>query len=348
MTRPLATHRLPRWRNVSLLTAVAGLLIAGCTTGATEATEPASFMLPAATADAAVLASDRLVAPLDADLATDAPPPVLYQPGRAIPEPWASAPARRGNAPPPKISATSAIVVDEASMAVLYEHDPHLRRAPASLAKIPTAIIAAERGDLDALVTVDVDASTMRRSTVMGLRPEDEFTLLDLLYGLMLPSGNDAALAIARHLSGSEFAFAEEMTALTKRLGLQDSRFSNPHGLGSRSQYTTAYDLAAMSRYLMTFPVLAEIAGARSWVAEGARTIRMSTYNALLYTYAGADGLKTGYTRSAGKTYAGSATRDGHRIYVVLLDAPNREEDARRLLDWAFEAYSWPAPVVAR
>src|SRR5690606_3024489 len=113
---------------------------------------------------------------------------------------------------------------------VLYEKDAHTRRGPASLTKIVTAILAVEYGDLGDVLVTDVDAREMRRSTVMGLRPGDAFTLQDLLYGLMLPSGNDAALAIARHLAGSEERFAAQMTAFARRLGLEDSNFVNPHG----------------------------------------------------------------------------------------------------------------------
>ena len=181
----------------------------------------------------------------------------------------------------------------------------------------------------------------MRRSTLMGLEPGDEFTLRDLLYGLMLPSGNDAALAIARHVSGTEQAFAREMNAFARRLGLTDTHFSNPHGLGRRNHYTTAYDIAILARYLMTIPELREVVGAASWSANGSRTINMRSLNPLLWSYPGVDGVKTGYTWSAGRTIVASAVRDGRRIYVVLLDAPDRDGDARKLLEWTFESYEW-------
>lgn len=271
-----------------------------------------------------------------------------YELGAPVPAAWDTAPVRLPGRPPPPITAAAAVVLDEASLAVLYEHDAHERRAPASLTKIATAILAAEGGDLDEVVTVDVDGLNMGRSTVMGIIPGDEFTLRDLLYGLMLPSGNDAALAIARHLSGHESVFSEEMTALAWRLGLTDSTFTNPHGLGGAGHATTAYDLAVLSRYLMTFPDLAEIVAAKSWTAEGSRTIRMWTLNSLLHTYPGADGLKTGYTRRAGPTIAVSAVREGHRLYVVLLNAPNREAEAAALLDWAFASHVWPLPRPTR
>ncbi len=316
-----------------------GALLAGC---GREVLAPQPAPPVAATAEVAAR-----VAP---DTAEATPPPstARYELGTPVPAPWDTAPVRLLDRPPPEIGAAAAVVLDEASLGVLYDHYAHERRAPASLTKIATAILAAERGDLEEVVSIDVDGLNMGRSTVMGLIPGDEFTLRDLLYGLMLPSGNDAALAIARHISGSEVAFAEEMTALAWRLGLTDSTFTNPHGLGGTNHRTTAYDLAVLSRYLMTFPDLAEIVAARSWTAEGSRTISMWTLNSLLHTYPGADGLKTGYTRRAGPTIAVSAVRDGHRLYVVVLDSPTREADAAALLDWAFESHVWPLPRPTR
>ena len=181
----------------------------------------------------------------------------------------------------------------------------------------------------------------MRGSTVMGLLPGDRFPLRDLLYGLMLPSGNDAALAIGRHVAGTDEAFVGQMNGLLLRLGLADSHFANPHGLGGLDHMTSAYDLAMLSRYGMSLPGFREISTAPFWVAQGSRRIPLGNVNAFLYSYAGADGVKTGYTRRAGPTLASSATRDGHRLFAVILNSPSREDDARRLLDWAFTNFDW-------
>jgi D-alanyl-D-alanine carboxypeptidase len=243
------------------------------------------------------------------------------------------------------VSASAAAVIDEASGALLFGKDAHDRRAPASLTKIATAVIALERGDLDAVVDVDVDSRIMRGSTVMGLIPGDRFTLRDLLYGMMLPSGNDAALSIGRHLAGSDAAFVGEMNALAQRLGLWDTHFANPHGLGAREHLTSARDVAMLSRYAMSVPGFAELVGTASWTASGSREIPLSNINTFLFTYPGADGLKTGYTRRAGLTIAASAMREGHRVIVVLLNAPQREADAYALMDWAFATFQWPAPA---
>ena len=170
--------------------------------------------------------------PLFEDAARLAPADVVPL-GKAWPEAWAAAPTWIVGNNPPAVSAASVVILDEASLSVLYSYGAHERRAPASLTKMATAILAAERGNLDALVVSDIDAAAMPGSSLMGLHAGDQFTLRDLLFGLMLPSGNDASLAIARHLSGSDQAFALEMTNLARRLGLTDTRFANPHGLES-------------------------------------------------------------------------------------------------------------------
>jgi D-alanyl-D-alanine carboxypeptidase len=257
------------------------------------------------------------------------------------PAPWGSPPIALTTIQP-SVSAAAALVMDEASGAVLYEKDAHTRRGPASLTKIATAILAIESGDLDRWVDIDISASSLPGSTVMGLQEGDRFTLRDLLYGLMLPSGNDAALAIGRDVAGSDAAFVDAMNGLAERLGLANTHFVNPHGLGRGGHYGSAYDLAVLSRYAMTLPDFAALASARSWTAEGNRTIRMSNLNPMLGDYHGADGIKTGFTRGSGKTLVVSAVQDGHRVYVVLLNAPDREGDAVKLLDWAFAAHRWP------
>jgi D-alanyl-D-alanine carboxypeptidase len=254
---------------------------------------------------------------------------------------WATPPDRVNDAPPPAVSAMAAVVLDEASCAVLFDKDSDMHLAPASLTKIATALVAVQGTDLAATVTSDVDSRTMRGSTVMGLVPGDQFSLRDMLAGLLLPSGNDAALAIGRFVAGSDAAFVAQMNTLVAQLGLHDTHFANPHGLGGNGHYSSAYDLAVLARDLMSEPALAQIAGSTQWTARGSRSIQLGTLNGLLYTYSGADGVKTGYTRQAGRTLVASAMRDGHRLYVVLLNDQQRELDARRLLDWAFATFQW-------
>jgi D-alanyl-D-alanine carboxypeptidase len=283
-------------------------------------------------------ASDGTLVQLEAPAPT---PTATPRPPELLPAPWSPAPAAAGIAAPP-VSAAAAAVLDEASAELLFDKEASARMAPASLTKIATAILAIEEGNLDAEVHVDVDSTAMRNSTVMGLLPGDRFTLRDLLYGLMLPSGNDAALAIGRHIAGSDVAFVAKMNELAARLGLTDTHFANPHGLSARDHYTSAGNLALLARYAMSMPAFREIAATAYWVARGSRIIEMSNINTFLFSYPGADGLKTGYTRTAGPTIVASAMHDGHRVYVVLLNAGNREGDARALMDWAFASFAWP------
>jgi D-alanyl-D-alanine carboxypeptidase (penicillin-binding protein 5/6) len=241
------------------------------------------------------------------------------------------------------VTAFAAVVIDEASGAILYDKQANQPLPPASLTKIATAIIALEEGDLNATVAIDVDSRFMKGSSIMGIIPGDQFTLRDLLYGLMLESGNDAALAIGRHIAGSDAAFIEKMNTLARRLSLFDTHFDNPHGLSARDHLTTAHELAVLSRYAMTVPGFAEIVGTPYWTAVGSRTIALGNLHPFTFAYPGGDGIKTGYTERAGRTMVASASRNGHRVYVVLLNSPLMEMDAVALMDWAFANHRWLA-----
>ncbi|TAK74244.1 MAG: D-alanyl-D-alanine carboxypeptidase [Dehalococcoidia bacterium] len=295
----------------------------------------------------APVASDASAAAVELE-GGSAPLVTAVDPGRPLPGFWSSAPRVSADATifAPVNTALAAVVMDEASGAVLYEKDAHRALPPASLTKIATAILAAESGRLDELVTVDVDSRVMRGSTVMGLVPGDRFTLRELLHGLMMPSGNDAALAIGRALAGSDAAFVQQMNDLSRRLGLTDTSWANPHGLGGANHYTSAYDLAILSRYYMSFPALRDVVSKRSYTAGVDRPIEMWTLNPL-FGYPGVDGLKTGYTRTAGNTLVTSRVKDGHRIFVVILNDRERAGDAWALSQWAFETYRWPGTAVS-
>ncbi len=258
-----------------------------------------------------------------------------------VPPPSAPAPVRVAAASAPEIDADAAVVIDADSGAVLYEKNARESFAPASLTKIATAILAIEGSDLGGWVETDVDSRLMPDSSLMGLLPGDCFTVRDLLYGLMLPSGNDAALALGRHLTGSDTEFVIAMNTLLHRLGLEDSHFENPHGLDEPGHHASAYDLAMLARYGMALPEFASVVGETYWTAHGSRQISMRNGNHLLGSYPRADGVKTGFTDEAGLTLVASATREERRLFVVLLDAPNRFEEARELLDWAFEDHLW-------
>ncbi len=239
----------------------------------------------------------------------------------------------------------SAVVVDEDSGQVLYEKNSHARTPEASVTKIMTALLGIERGQPSATVKVSYDPSSLDPdSTLMGIRPGDEVTLEDLLYGLMLPSGNDAALAIANYIAGSPEAFVALMNQRAQELGLKDTQYKNPHGLDAPGHYSSAYDQAMLARFAMThYPLFERLAAAKYWEVNGSRRLELYNLNKLLTTYKGGDGVKVGYTDLAGKTYVGSATRNGHRVYVALMKTANIWNDAPPLLDWAFANFTWPS-----
>ncbi len=259
------------------------------------------------------------------------------------PSPTTTAPVKTGSAPPPSVAAWSVAVIDEGSGALLYGRDPHRELAPASLTKIFTALVALKQGQLSRRIAVRFDPAEIPDSTLMGIKPGETYTLEDLLYGLMLPSGNDAALAIANGLAGSEPRFVGLMNAEVSALGLKDSHFVNPHGLDAPGHYSSAYDLAMAARYGMThFAEFRVLARARSWTVHGSRTFTVYNLNRFLRSYPGADGVKIGYTDAAGHTIVASATRDGHRVYVALMHCDDIVDDTVPLFNWVFASFTWP------
>lgn len=306
------------------------------------------FALACSTALVLALPSPISAGPIDIDGL-----PLLVDPIETINEPLAE-PARSLEPAPlapewdgvvaPSVQANAAVIIDETSGARLYGQDEHLRLPPASITKIMTALVALDRGNLDDQITVQIDGPQFARQTdssVMGLLPGDQLTLRDLLYGLMLPSGNDAAIEIARYIAGSEAAFVDLMNEKVRELGLQNTRFANPHGLNDPQHYTTAWDITMIGRAAMRDPRFAEIARAPEWTVQGSRTYTMQNLNGLLWYAPGADGIKTGWHEEAGMTIVGSVTRNGRRLYVTLLNDNRQLPDAGALVDWAFAHFNW-------
>jgi hypothetical protein len=258
--------------------------------------------------------------------------------------PTPGAPIQIGSASVPAVNAESIAIVDETSGELLYGKDPHRALPPASITKIFTSIVALEHGRLNQNVTVQYDESQLADSTLMGIHPGESYSLEDLLYGLMLPSGNDAALAIANAVGGSEPQFVGMMNAKAAELGLHDSHFVNPHGLDAPGHETSAYDVTMAARYGMThFAEFPRLASARSWQVNGTRSFTVYNLNRFLRSYPGADGVKIGYTDAAGKTIVASATRGGHRVYVALMHCGDIVADTAPLFDWVFDNFSWPS-----
>jgi D-alanyl-D-alanine carboxypeptidase len=180
----------------------------------------------------------------------------------------------------------------------------------------------------------------------MWLQVGDRISLEDLLYGLMLPSGNDAALAIATHVGGSRQRFVELMNEKTAELGLVDSHWVNPHGLDAPGHYSSAYDLVQFARAGMRDAHFRALSAARvHTVRAGSRTYDVFNLNRLLGQVPGADGVKIGYTDDAGRTIVASATRNGHRVYVGAFHSTDLVADCRPLIEWAFKNFAWPTPA---
>ncbi len=251
------------------------------------------------------------------------------------------APERVATGWPPIPQAESAVIVDGESGALLYARNAHARRSQASTTKIMSAIVAIENGRLTDRVTVDVDSNQLAaetESTVMGLMPGRNVSVETLLYGMMLESGNDAAIALAKHIAGSEARFVEMMNAKAKAMGLRDTQFKNPHGLDAEGHYSSAYDLAIMARYAMQNPTFYSLSSTRQWDGDG---YHLWNLNKLLPVYPGADGVKPGFTDAAGRCLVGSAVRDNHRVIVTVLNSPDTTGDSRSLLDYAFDSFRW-------
>ncbi len=211
----------------------------------------------------------------------------------------------------------------------------------ASTTKVMTALLAIERGNLGDPVTCSRSAFGVPGTSIY-LSQGETLSLRDMLYGLMLASGNDAAVAIAEHIGGTAEEFCRMMTARAAELGCQNTVFLTPHGLPCDGHYTTAHDLALIARQAMTQPLFREIVSTRRatipW--EGRPYSRvLSSKNKLLATYEGATGIKTGYTRKAGRCLVFGAERNGMRIIGVVLNCPDWFDEAARLMDRAFQRY---------
>jgi D-alanyl-D-alanine carboxypeptidase/D-alanyl-D-alanine carboxypeptidase (penicillin-binding protein 5/6) len=236
------------------------------------------------------------------------------------------------------LSAASAIVIEAETGTVLYEQNAYEQRAMASTTKIMTAILTIEAGDLDREFTVDSYA-IMVEGTTMGLREGDRVSRRDLLYGILLPSGNDAANAAAVSVGGSISAFVDKMNDKAQELGLSQTHFVTPSGLDADGHYTTAYDLAMLTTYAMKNETFREIVACQSAEVEfGNPPYKRTLYNSnkMLRLYDGAIGVKTGFTDNARRCLVSAAERDGVTLIAVTLNAADDWNDHAKLLDYGF------------
>ena len=234
------------------------------------------------------------------------------------------------------VSAEKAIVLDGVTGRVIYEKNPDQQSLIASTTKIMTALIVCEQCNVLDRMRIPKEAVGIEGSS-MYLREGEVLTIQELLYGLMLSSGNDAAVALAIYCGGTVEGFAELMNDKAHMLGLQNTHFENPNGLDSPGHYSTARDLAVLAAYAMENPIFYKTVSAKT-VTAGSRQLR--NHNKLLWQVEGADGVKTGFTKAAGRILVSSATRDGRRLICVTLNDPNDWADHAALLESGFSRFA--------
>ena len=232
-------------------------------------------------------------------------------------------------------SAGAAITIEAGSGTALYSKNADTRRPMASTTKIMTALVALEQKSLDSVFVVSKRASTVEGSQ-MGLLENDKISLRDLLYMLMLKSANDAAEVIAENISGSNEKFAELMNARAEKIGLKDTHFVNPHGLPDDNHYTTARELALIAREALKNSKFAELVATKE-IKISYHHMVLENSNRLLSSYAYANGVKTGFTKKAGRCLVSSATKDGVTLITVTLNDGNDWQDHKYLMDEGFK-----------
>lgn len=241
---------------------------------------------------------------------------------------------------PPAVKARAALVVDADTGNVLYQLNSHGRLAEASLTKVVTALVALDVMPLDRMVTVTASINQIPwDSTRMGLHPGEQLTVRDLLYGLFLNSGNDAAITLSEAVMPRS-AFIDRMNAKAAALGMTDTHFVNPIGLDDPAHFTSASDLAKAAKELLArHPEVAAIASTPAITLPATATHHaypLYNLNELIRTYSGATGLKTGWTGRAGGCLIATANRDGRNLMVVVLGSPAVFKEAAALLDYGF------------
>ena len=237
------------------------------------------------------------------------------------------------------VSANSAVVIDADTGCVIYEKNAYERKGMASTTKIMTALVALENCPLEKDIQVSDFAIGVEGSSIY-LKQGEHLTMKQLLYALMLQSANDAATAIAYEVGGNIEGFAQLMNKKAEELGLKDTHFTNPHGLFDDEHYTTAYDLALITRYALENPTFREIVSTQKTIiplnnGEGSRVL--VNHNKLLRSYDGCIGVKTGFTKKTGRCLVTAAEKEGTTVIAVTLNAPNDWNDHKAMLDMGLE-----------
>jgi D-alanyl-D-alanine carboxypeptidase (penicillin-binding protein 5/6) len=224
-----------------------------------------------------------------------------------------------------EVNSRAAVVIEASTGRILYAKNPNLRLPPASTTKLITAIVAIENADLKDIVRVSKNASHVSPSKA-GFKEGDKVTIETLLYAALLKSANDAAVALAEAVAGSEARFVDLMNKKAVEIGARDTRFINPHGLPGQGQYTTAFDLSKIMSYALMYPKLKEVIGTRvaEVSTEDGNAIFLKNTNKLLWSDDDLVGGKTGYTRRARHCIVCAAERGGNSVIVAVLGSPSR------------------------
>ncbi len=236
------------------------------------------------------------------------------------------------------VSASSAVVIDGVSGHIIYEKNAYKKMPMASTTKIMTAICTIENINTNIPITVDDRAVGVEGSSIY-LEKGEVITVKELLYAMMLNSGNDAATALAIAVSGSVDDFCHLMNSTAKTIGAKNTNFTNPSGLYDDNHYTTAYDLALIASYAMKNPLFCDIVSTKEMkISKGADGSRyLKNHNKLLWQYEGCTGVKTGYTKKCGRCLVSSAQKDGATLVAVTLNAPDDWRDHTAMLNYGFE-----------
>lgn len=255
-------------------------------------------------------------------------------------------PVADNNVKPPIISARSAVVVDINSASVLYEKNPNEKLLPASTTKIMTALVALTHFSLEDVVTVKQADRAIGQT--MKLTAGERMRIHDLLYGLLLESGNDAAFTLAENFPGGYNAFVAEMNRLAEKFHIENTQFRNVSGVEQIDHYTTVKDLAQLAAIAMKNPVFSEIVSTKEAVVtnlEKTTVYHLSNRNELLGIVAGIRGVKTGWTEQAGECLVTDTLRDGNEIIVVVLGSRDRFGESQSLIEWVYRAHTWIKPA---
>lgn len=246
----------------------------------------------------------------------------------------------------PKISARSIVVQDAVSKTIMYSKNPDVRVMPASITKIMTALVALDHWqDLETIIEVKNEDRAIGQT--IELEMGERITLKNILYGLLVHSGNDAALAVADNYPGGYSAFVGAMNAKAKELNLTATTFKNPSGIEQYGHLTTARDLAVLSATVLQNKTIAEMAQTKRVVVTdvtGTIIHDLETTNELLGVVPGLKGLKTGWTTNAGECLITYVDRDGHKVIIVVLGSLDRFGDSSALIDWAYSHHNWITP----